>query len=710
MPFTELGDAAAPCAVLAATDVAPAHDALLAATALAASPDALVGGPLRDGEVRLFGWMLGPVPCSPLGFELNAVALAAGGRAAGLAGPVDVVPPGLLVVPRVLLDHPLPEELVAAVLELTARARSAKVAVRCDPALACAVDGGRLGDADDRGRAVAVRAVAERHPDLRPGLRLPPALRSAFVEREVRLPGGRRTRTLVARPPVARIVHRAGDDMVRALRDELRVRGDRYVLVCADDAQPGDAALDALVDALESSSQVVAAAPDAASADGRCVMLAAGRIPQHLEPSGATLADALRAMLGTLEAAGRAVRAPGRPPGMRRRDVPRTASAIVLVASAPEVTRIALDAALAATSAGDELAGICAAGAETSRRMLGAYPGMRVITDGDDALLTGALNVALGEARGELVYVLSDDALLQPATLRTLAAAFARVPALGMAFPAVPGAALGEGIADVEYPDLKAMRALAERRAIERARDAEPLDAAGTPAFAIARETLHAVGGIDPAYGPTRRGIADLVARVRRAGYAVVRCDDTLVHRFDPALSRNALALADRRDAVPAAPSAADLARGLEPSARIPFAPETITAAHDAAPPSATACVVALPVANGDELERAASTVAAAAAAYCATDPVRVAVLLDGAVSSAEAIAALRPPLAACGRPMADTIAVRVERENDLAAWRARLDASTPLVVAQGLVRDAFGDCRTVCAHEMRALLETVAR
>ena len=82
----------------------------------------------------------------------------------------------------------------------------------------------------------------------------------------------------------------------------------------------------------------------------------------------------------------------------------------------------------------------------------------------------------------------------------------------GAAGGLVPGAAGGEGVGDVSYADLTQLQALAERRRHERAHRVEPVDAAVTPVVAIAREALHAVGGIDPAFGPTRRGIADFEA------------------------------------------------------------------------------------------------------------------------------------------------------------------------------------------------------
>jgi len=713
IPFGALrdaGDPAAPSAVLVGPGVVPAAGALDAARALAHGDDALAGGPLADGELTLFGWMLAPEPFGPVRFTLNAVAAPRGEPAGALAGEIDVVAPGVVVVPRALLGEALPADAVAAMVELAARARDAGRRVRVDAALAADATESVV-QGDDRGRNAALRDVAERRPSAAGAHRLPAGVRARFVEREIRLGGGRRIRALVARPPLTRLIHGPFDDAAPALRSELRVRGDRYVLVAARDAVPDDATLDALVEALESGPHVAAAAPDAASLEGRCVLLAAGRFPMHLDAAGTTLAGALRTLLDGACALRRSVRVPG----MRAAAVPpslpprRSASAVILVASAPEVTRITLDAALAALPPCTDAAAVCASGAATARRMLGAYPGMRIEIDDADPLLTGALNRALGAARGDVVYLLADDVLLPPATLERLAAAFARIPALGAACAAVPGAALGEGVIDVEYPDLKAMRAIAERRERERAREAEPIDVAGTPAIAFAREALRAAGGIDPAFGPTRRGIADLVLRVRRAGYAVVRCDDTLVHRFDAGASRSAIALADRDETAPPAPAPQLLARGLAPHERIPFV-ALAPAPPESAPSDAAGCVLALPVADAAELRRAARMLGAAASAFGAGDPIRVAVLLDGTVSAAEAAAALRPVLAGCGRAMSETIAVRVEREPDAAAWRARLGEDVRLVAVAGLGRAALAGCAVVDDAGVGALLERAAR
>jgi hypothetical protein len=258
---------------------------------------------------------------------------------------------------------------------------------------------------------------------------------------------------------------------------------------------------------------------------------------------------------------------------------------------------------------------------------------------------------------------------------------------------------------------LAQLRALAEQRASALAGRLEPIDFAVTPAVAIAREAFDAVGGIDPAYGPTRQGVADLVLRLRAAGYGVVRCDDALSHRFDPAQSFNAAAAASALQTV-VAPEPAALARGFDPARRVPFvrlaiAPRAARQAHGGL---AASHAIAVPVASVAELERASVFIASAARAFDASSPVRLHVVLDGDVAPADVVARIRPMLAASGKPMDETVAVRIERAPDLAVWRAGLDPGVRVVVAAGHERDALTGLAAVAAVALRDLLEPVLR
>lgn len=686
----------------------------------------VLGGATHAAGTRLFGWMLAPSICGPLPFELVAIAAQAheAGADAAVRGSIDVVSPGMMLIDRRLLLEPLPADPVAAAVELCARARAAGREVICRPSFACSAPALGL---DDRGRVAALRAIAEQRPELI-GRRRAVRAQLTVVERERRLEGGRRTRVRIPAPPLCVIIHGAGaelaarrardlapratvriaSDPLASLRAEMRVRGDRYVLLAGAGTVPDDEQFASLVESIESAPYVAIAAPDVAALDGRCVLIAPAGLPQHVVPEGSTLAEALATLTAAAGALRRAVRAPGYVVPELPVQAQRRATFVVLAGSSPEIMRMTFDAVVPAVRADDELIAVCAASAETTQRILSAYPQARVATDAGDPLLGTELNRALGAAERELVVVVADDVLVQAGTFDRLRGAFARVPALGAAFPAVPGASGGEGVTDVNYADLGQLQSLAEHRANELARRMEPIDSAVTPVFVVAREALDAVGGIAPALGPTRRGIAELVAKLRAAGYGVVRCDDALAHRFDPALSHNAAAAAGLQQTLAAA-DPAKIAAGFDPATRVPFGDGAVRSAGAADGADERLHAIAVAVGTVAELERAVVFLGAAAAAFDAAAPVRVHLVLDGTVAPAEVVARVRPVLAASGRALEAAVAVRIERVDDLTAWRATVEAGNQrIVVAAGHERAAFEGLRSIGARSLRDLLEPV--
>ncbi|HTD33790.1 MAG TPA: hypothetical protein VK665_09040, partial [Candidatus Elarobacter sp.] len=330
----------------------------------------VLGGVEDDGRMRRFGWMLAPARSGPLAFELAPVGAAPGdaSRDAALRGPIDVVAPGVILAARELLLEPLPEDEVAAVVELCARARAAGRTVACDPALACDA---APTDLDDRGRAAALRAIAERYPAPAGAHRLPAGLRRTMIDREVRLPGGRRERARAPMPRLTVLVqgtgaelaarrardlapgvtaHAFGDDrdVTDALRAEMRVRGDRYVLVADAAHLPDAAGLAALIEEIESAPYVAIAVPDADALGGRRALLALARFPQHVEATGATIAEAIASLVTAAAAMRRAVRAPGFVPHDVLAAPPvageRSATIVFAAGSSPEIMRLTLTA------------------------------------------------------------------------------------------------------------------------------------------------------------------------------------------------------------------------------------------------------------------------------------------------------------------------------------------------------------------------------
>jgi len=502
------------------------------------------------------------------------------------------------------------------------------------------------------------------------------------------------------------VAARAVEDAAAALRAEMRVRGDRYVLIADAGALPDAAAFDAMVEQLESAAHVALVVPNGVGAG--CALIAVGRFPQHVVAHGETLTQGLASLVDAAAALRRGVRPAS---AAAQRDAatpaPRKASLIFLAGSRPAVTKLSFDAALVSTRPGDELVAVCAAGADTTARTFDAFADVRVELDEVDPLLTAGANRAIAAARNELIVVLADDLVVAPGWLDAIRAAFARVPLLGAALPCVPGAPGEEGLHDIAYADLSTMRTFAQRRAVACAREAQPIDDAGTPAIAVAREAFEQVGGIDPRLGPTRRGIAELVLRLRCAGYEVVRCDDAFAHRLDAAQSGNAAAASLNAPGAPdAAARAAAIAAGFDPARRVPFVPLRVARER-----VTRTTVVVLPVADAVELERAAAFLSAAAAQFDAGAAIRLDVVLDGPIATSDVVARIRAILAECGRPLDDTVAVRVERTADLSAWAAALGADLRVLFAASHGRPAFTAMPTVAAHALGELFRpAVAR
>jgi hypothetical protein len=178
----------------------------------------------------------------------------------------------------------------------------------------------------------------------------------------------------------------------------------------------------------------------------------------------------------------------------------------------------------------------------------------------------------------------------------------------------------------------------------------------------------------------------------------VVRCDDTLVHRFDAASSRNPASAADLVQPLITVPDRAAQTRGFDPGRRIPFECQP-TAPTDAR------CVVIVPVADEGEFERALAYVSALATRFDARTPLCAEILVDGDLQLPLLAARLRVALVAGGRAVADAVAVRIERVHDLRAWRDTVPADVQLVVAAGHRREAFADVDARSADTLDAFV-----
>ena len=288
--------------------------------------------------------MLAPAPGSPLPFELAPIVAPLGeaGADALVRGPVDVVAPGMLLVAReLLLENCRPSR--SPRWSSCARGPAPPAcAVICRPGFAC-----EAPPADAR-RPRPRRRAARAAEAPRAGRRLPPAAGGAPGRRSSANCGSKAAAGCAsAAPPrpLTILVHGEGAELAAPPRARARPRGARGrrpgrraagraararrpQRPVAHAAQlPDAAALDALVETLESAPFVALAAPTPPRSTARCVLIAAGRFPQHVEPAGATLAAALRSLVAAARAAPRGARAGLRARSRgRRRARPSTSS------------------------------------------------------------------------------------------------------------------------------------------------------------------------------------------------------------------------------------------------------------------------------------------------------------------------------------------------------------------------------------------------
>ena len=546
----------------------------------------VVGGRCRTPAGDLFGAAIAPERFGPFPFAIAPLQSPVNERNvdALFAGPIDVIAGGLVMISRSLFvdlggyDAALEEPFALADLCLRARALGATVA--CDPTIAFTRD---EPEPPARLPYSAMSLLASRHFQL-PLHHDPPGVRKRGISREVRLSGGVRTRIRKPVPPITLLVHgkppadvsafldaaRSNDASIariiwagsdehehvdfefaaetfEALRAAMARRGDRYVAILAADqaVQPGW--LDRLIEEVEWGSDI-AMAFTSREAPAASALLSLRQLPQHVAlPDATTLSAALVALADSLAPLRRGIRIGDDSHGTPLVSIPRaaTASIIFLAGSKPEVVKAAFEALSAQTPNAHEYLVVVPAGAQTTRKLLSAYPLVTIVPDAMDPGLAVGLNVALAMATSDRILVASDEYLFPPDTAAALFAAFERDPVLGLAAPRTNGGELPQGVQDIGYVDLIAMQRYAAERLERFARELTFVDRITTVAFVIDRRALESVGGFDERFGVNRFSVEDLALRVRSAGYRAAMCEDVFLHRFSSDYSVSAIGHAD---------------------------------------------------------------------------------------------------------------------------------------------------------------------
>jgi GT2 family glycosyltransferase len=330
-------------------------------------------------------------------------------------------------------------------------------------------------------------------------------------------------------------------DVVRAARTMTELRGPDYVaFVRSDTALAGDW-LNELVNAIEGGPDR-AAATLADSPDGRCLLVAPHRIPQHLRIEPNTSFDtALAAWMRAIVDAGRSVAYVSRTstktglgsPLPDTLQVQREAfvSIVMLSWNAPEYTEIAIASIREHTRLPYEIIIIDNGSGPDTVSRLQKIPGIRVIYNAVNTGFAFGCNQGLAAARGTHVVLLNNDVVVTDDWLEALIAVQQRHPTVGCSAPRTNKAA-GIQKLDVPYQSLDEMPAFAAQRAIEqKGRWTYQARVIGF-CLCLDRRVVDEIGGLDPGYGTGNFEDDDYCMRIRAAGYEIALCEDSFIHHF----------------------------------------------------------------------------------------------------------------------------------------------------------------------------------
>jgi hypothetical protein len=656
--------------VVADADAVAAPDAFgRLRRALAAAP-ALLGGRGTINGRQQYGAMFAAPRSGPQPFELSPIAGIADERGLAdiLRGPIDVPQRGLIVVSAAFVRGLAAEVALDPLLlhlDLAVAARVAGATVACEPALAFTTDEDSVAV---RRRLLGLRRYAAAGVwDPASLHREPAGLRSHLIDRDTRIMGNFRGFAKRPLPPIETITYAARD--ADALRSAFARTGDRYVLCAPAGTTITRTTIETLIERLERSSRFALALERAEPPYG-AVLVHAGRLAGggglRGDTSAAVFADAV-ASLPQQRLYADGPRGPILPAALPPLPAIRSLDVIFVAGSQPVVTSQTVAPLVQERVTGTWTA-VYPAGSETIRRVLSSFGELRLAPDATDPIVAAGLNAAIAACRSDAVAIVRDDVQVTYGVLGRLCDAFARVARLGVAVPRTGGGELLEGLPDVAYGNAIELQVFAERRAAQFAREAMLVEVASVPAMVVSRAVFAAVGGFDESFGFSRFGIEDFTRRVRAANFHVARCDDAYVHMFPVHEVKSFLAPLDTSPASFAryrerwsAPRGFDPARDTVPLRG------AVAVADDA---TASRVRLLVPVASEAEWAALAPELAAFAHALRASDPVDIAIGLDGTFSLNATVAALRDMLVDSGVPMEATVNVRVEPVGDLTAWR----------------------------------------
>jgi len=378
--------------------------------------------------------------------------------------------------------------------------------------------------------------------------------------------------------PIERILWVDASCAVGTVRQEMELRGDRYLALVDVRCELEPNWLDELIRQVEWRSGVGASTfspqlPLAENvtpfaADARCTLLSLRKFPQHhrlndFPTLDGAIADFLVRGLefrAGIRGAGRAIarvpeqctdaefervhglpiaRAVAQNPAAaeeRLADSPRRrkglVSIIMLSWNAPQFTKMALESIRAHTSGEYEVIIVDNGSNDETVQWLRTISDVRVIYNSTNRGYAGGNNQGMAAACGEYVVLLNNDVIVTDGWLGGLLSAFDRIPGLGVSAPRSNKVAGDQIVLDAGYQTLEEMHRYAAQRTQRFRGRGYMTDRAIGLCLCIDRRVIEEVGGIDERFGVGNFEDDDFCLRVRAAGYAIQVCDDVFIHHF----------------------------------------------------------------------------------------------------------------------------------------------------------------------------------
>lgn len=156
-------------------------------------------------------------------------------------------------------------------------------------------------------------------------------------------------------------------------------------------------------------------------------------------------------------------------------------------------------------------------------------PRLRIFLQEKNLGFPKANNVALAEARGEIVVLLNNDTVVPPGMIGRLVQPLQRDPRIGLVC-ATTNFCGNEARVEPDYEDLRDLPRFAAGRQRRHAGRLLDLRVAAMYCVAARRAVIEEVGPLDEAFGIGMFEDDDYSLRVSRAGYRVVCAEDAYVH------------------------------------------------------------------------------------------------------------------------------------------------------------------------------------